>query len=100
MKMQFNLELSSKAEIDLENSFEYYNKQSKLIAGKFYNTVNHSLNIIKNNPYSFQVVYKNVRRFALNKFSFVIYYYIESNVIKVISIFHTSRNPHIWKKRD
>ena len=97
--MRFNLELSSEAEIDFDNSYEYYNKQSKLVADKFYNSVNNSLNSIQNNPYSFQVLYKNIRSFALNKFPFVIYYYIEPDVIKVISVFHTSRNPYVWKKR-
>ncbi len=98
--MQFNLKLSPEAEIDFDNSYKYYNKQSKLVAVKFYNSVNNSFNTIRNNPFSFQVVYKNIRRFALNKFPFVIYYYIESDVIKVISVFHTSRNPHIWEKRE
>jgi len=98
-KKQYSIELSKESETDFDDSFNYYAKQSKTIANNFYQDVNTGLGIIAENPNAFQKVYKNVRRYVMSKFPFVIYYQIENFVVQVIAIFHTSRNPEIIGKR-
>jgi plasmid stabilization system protein ParE len=98
-KKQYSIELSKESETDFDDSFDYYAKQSKTVANNFYQHVNTSLGIIVENPKAFQNVYKNVRRYVMSKFPFVIYYRIENIVVQVIAIFHTSRNPEIIGKR-
>ena len=100
MGKPYSIEISDEAEYDFDNSYEYYFKDSPIIADAFFQRINISFESIKRIPYSFPKVYKNIRKFTEKKFPFVIYFQVEEFTIKVIAIFHTSRNPEVWKERD
>lgn len=95
----FSIELSDAAELDLDKSYQYYYEDSPKIAAKFYKRINLGFENIKQNPNSFPFAHKDIRKLVVEKFPFVIYYRIDNTVIKVIAIFHTSRNPEIWNER-
>ncbi|MGV8135425.1 MAG: type II toxin-antitoxin system RelE/ParE family toxin [Mangrovibacterium sp.] len=95
----FSIEISDEAEIDLDKSYEFYSEESPKVAYSFYNQINSSLEDIKQHPGSFPIAYKDVRKYVVRKFPFVIYYQLVGAVIRVIAIFHTSRNPEIWNDR-
>ncbi len=96
---QFNIELSEEAENDFENSYQFYFGDIPKVANAFYQSVNNSLATIRSTPFSFPVVHRGLRKYTIKKFPFIIYYQVSENTIKVLAIFHTSRNPRIWKKR-
>ena len=96
---KFSIEISDEAEIDFDKSYEYYFEDSPKVADAFFRRINVSFEDIKQNPFTFPVAYKNVRKYVMKKFPFVIYYQIVNSIIKVIAIFHTSRNPEIWNER-
>ncbi|NLO02617.1 MAG: type II toxin-antitoxin system RelE/ParE family toxin [Bacteroidales bacterium] len=96
---QYNIELSEEAENDFENSYQYYFSDSPKVANAFFQSVNTSLATIRSTPFSFPVVHKGLRKYTIKKFPFIIYYQVSNNSIKVLAIFHTSRDPRIWKKR-
>jgi len=54
---------------------------------------------IGKNPTAYPVVHNHVRKSVLKRFPFVVYFRIKEVIIQVIAIFHTSRNPEIWKDR-
>jgi toxin ParE1/3/4 len=95
----FTVEVSDEAEIDFEKSYEYYFEENPKVAESFFRRINVSFKDIKQNPFTFPIAYKNVRKCVMKKFPFVIYYQIDISIIKVIAIFHTSRNPEIWNER-
>lgn len=99
-KKVFSIELLDEAERDFDNSYAYYLEDSPIVANAFFQRINFSFESIRKIPYSFPEVYKNIRKFTVKKFPFVIYFQIEEYTVKVIAIFHTSRNPEIWKERD
>jgi len=41
----------------------------------------------------FRVVYKDVRRALVKRFPFAVYFREDSDVINIVSVFHTKRNP-------
>ncbi|MDP2114910.1 MAG: type II toxin-antitoxin system RelE/ParE family toxin [Bacteroidota bacterium] len=96
---KFSIEISDEAEIDFDKSYEYYFEDSPKVADAFFRRINVSFENIKQNPFTFPVAYKNIRKYVMKKFPFVIYYQIVNSIIKVIAIFHTSRNPEIWNER-
>lgn len=95
----FSIELSDDAEDDFNKSYEYYYEDNPKVADAFYISINHCFEIIKQNPNTFPIAYKNVRKYVIKKFPFVVYYRIVDEVIQVIAIFHTSRNPETWNER-
>ncbi|HSI36025.1 MAG: type II toxin-antitoxin system RelE/ParE family toxin [Phycisphaerae bacterium] len=46
-----------------------------------------------------QVVYRAVRRAVVTGYPYIVLYQDLGDEVIVISVFHTSRNPSIWKKR-
>ncbi len=98
-KKQYKLELSNEAEADFESSYNYYASVSETVADNFFKQTNESFEQILKNPEIYPKIYKNIRRYVLKKFPFVVYFQIENEIIKVIALFHTSRNPEIWMQR-
>lgn len=96
----YSIEISEEAERDFDNSYEYYFEDNPIVADAFFQRINISFESIKTIPHSFPEVYKNIRKFTVKKFPFVIYFQVEEYTVKVIAIFHTSRNPQVWKERD
>jgi plasmid stabilization system protein ParE len=95
-KRLFSIDISDEAEIDFDKSYEYYYEASQKVADAFYRQVKLSLEDIKHTPNFFPLAHKNLRKCVVKKFPFVIYYQIVESEIRVIAIFHTSRNPEIW----
>ncbi|MBN2892611.1 MAG: type II toxin-antitoxin system RelE/ParE family toxin [Bacteroidales bacterium] len=96
---QFEIELSDDAEFDFDSSYLYYFKISEMLASRFYNQINSSFKAISINPQGYQEVEDNVRRFVVRDFPFVIYYQIKGLKIRIIAVFHASRNPRVWVER-
>jgi plasmid stabilization system protein ParE len=102
MKKKYRIQLSDKAEKDFDEAYEayeYYASISESAADKFYETVNDNLHTIKQSPETYQKFHKDVHRFVITNFPFIIYYQIRELIIRVIAIFHTSRNPENWQDR-
>lgn len=95
----FSIELSDEAEVDFDKSYEFYSEDSPKVADIFFKQINLGFENIKQNPKSFPIAHKDVRKYIVKKFPFVIYFRIIHTVIQVIAIFHTSRNPEIWNER-
>lgn len=95
----FSIEISDEAEIDFDKSYEYYYEDSPKVADAFFRIINMGFENIKQNPNSFPIAHKDLRKYVVKKFPFVIYYQISDLIIHVIAIFHTSRNPEIWNER-
>lgn len=96
---RFEIELSNEAEEDFDKAYNYYFQESERVANNFYYKTDKSFKALIQNPFGYQKVYKDVRRFVMKKFPFVIYYRIKGIFVKIIAIFHTSRNPQIWQDR-
>ncbi len=92
----YTVKLLTEAEIELTDACKWYEKQRPGLAKKLLSEVKHYLKLIAKNPLQFEVKFSNRYRFAtLKVFPYFIAYRIEegTNLVYVISIFHTSRNP-------
>jgi hypothetical protein len=76
----FEVELLHLAEIELSDSFDWYEENAPSTGKKFYHEVNRYLQIIEQNPFQFAVRYADVfRAEPLNKFPFLIIYWDRRN---------------------
>lgn len=100
--MNCKIEFSPLVKSDLINIKKWYNKIDKKLFSKFLKEYKSKIRFISENPNSCAVKYDNFRISFLNKFSYGIHYqyFYKTNTILIISIFHTSRNPGIWKERE
>lgn len=97
--MPFSIELLDEAEVDFDISYEFYYEYSPKVADIFFQQINLGLEDIKQNPKSFPIAHKEVRKYLVKKFPFLIYYRIVESIIQVIAIFHSSRTSEIWNQQ-
>jgi len=95
----FEYVITREAAKDINEAFLFYNEQKDNLGDDFLVEIEISLNQIVLNPRLYQKEYKKIRRTVLSKFPFKILYYIELEMVFIFAVFHTSRNPKIWKKR-
>jgi len=88
-----------RARLELRESVDWYEAKKSGLGESFYSQVEDVVTFISKQPLTHQVVFKDLRKALVSNFPFVIFYRQLLRGIEVISIFHTSRNPSIWKNR-
>ncbi len=97
--MTSELLLSDEAILDIEDAAIWYDLQQKGFGETFETFLDSALTDLSKSPLSFQMKYKSVRIFYLDKFPYGIHYLLNDNLIQVIAVFHTARNPNSWHDR-
>lgn len=50
-------------------------------------------------PTKHELVYKNYRRALVRRFPYMVFYTHDAEIVTIYAIFHTARNPAMWRKR-
>lgn len=89
------------AKEDIREAALWYNSRQKGLGKKFTAEVRETIHFIKHNPTASNIRYDHVRTAVLNIFPYMIHYTVdeENKTIVVSAVFHTSRNPKLWKTR-
>lgn len=91
---------SREAEEDLFEAYIWYERQKLNLGVEFLLEIEKSTKTLADNPESCRIRFrKKVRAFLVTRFPFLILFIKKEGMIEVISIFHTSKNPRLWKKR-
>ena len=99
--MHYKVSILSEAEHDLDDAFIWYELHQIGLGKRFYECVNESVRYLEENPLTFAVFYRNLRRALIRKFPYGIYYEVimETREIKIVGILHFGRDMKILKKR-
>lgn len=89
------------AKRELQESFDWYEERSAGLGEIFVEAIDRSLLAISLNPLAYPRYKSRYRQFVVDKFPYIIIYEsLEFNdLINVLHIFHTSRNPKFKYKR-
>jgi len=91
--------LDPEAESEYEEGFKFYESRRLGLGEEFADEVGVVLARIAASPQFYRKVYRTTRRGLVLGFPYCIYYQIEPTHIRVVSIFHTSRDPKTWQSR-
>lgn len=93
--MTYTLVVSFEAEEALMVGYDWYNSQHSGLGAVFLDHVERAFAFIQSNPlfYSFRRV--NIRGYHVHKFPYVIFYVVDDDVIRVISIMHSRQKPKV-----
>jgi toxin ParE1/3/4 len=98
--MSYNYNLSREAEDDMLEAYVWYERQKPGLGEEFLESLDKASQAILQNPATYRTRYKKkVRAFLVERFPYLILYVLQKNDVNVISVFHTSRDPKVWKKR-
>ena len=89
----------AQAELELAAAIEWYQEQDVAVAIEFAESVDRILNAILANPFQYQVVEGEARRATMRHFRYAIIYLVKEAELIIVSVFHTSRDPNIWRDR-
>jgi len=96
----YTLEVKEEADADISESYSWYEDQKPGLGDTFLEELEEYFEVLCKNPEAFQIKNRKNNRLApLKKFPFVIIYKIEHSNIVIFAVYHTSRNPKNWKKR-
>lgn len=87
------------AEIELNNSVNYYEECKKGLGLEFANEVYKTIQRILAFPKAWQVLDRDIRRSLTNRFPFGIIYYQKENQIIILAVMQLNRKPNYWKER-
>ena len=93
------IRLRSEAELEIEEAFEYYLRESPRIADRFLKQISASFKKIQKNPLLYPPYTKNTRRRILGSFPFSVIYQEKEEVILIVAIAHAKRREGYWIKR-
>lgn len=94
------IELSPAAQIEFDDAADWYGAESVELRIRFVNAIASTLEFIRSSPTAFPVTHgAKARKAVVKKFPYLILFTIQEDRILVYSVFHTSRNPIVWKGR-
>lgn len=97
--MNYKLELHELAEQELWDAVDWYDEQKNRLGKEFAKALQDVMVSVRKDPKRFPKVNKKRRKAVIKRFPYIIIFEILGDVIYVLAIFHTKRNPKIWKKR-
>ena len=93
------IRFTPEADAELTEARQWYSHQRKDLDLEFMQCVDDALSRVVKNPNFFPIVYQNLRRAVVRRFPFAVFYEVASDEVQVIAVFHSRRNPEIWKTR-
>ena len=97
--MSYEVRVRRAAVGDIEDAAVWYEMQRVGLGGEFIDEVERALDKITDDPAKYRVLYRDTRRTILQRFPFGVFYRIQQQVIVVVAVMHSSRDPHRWKTR-
>lgn len=97
--MEYRLFVSAKAKEEIADAIDWYNKIGGNQSERFLNELDSFFEKIRAKPKIYRKRAKNLRIANLKVFRYQVIYRINSDSIEVVAVFHSKRNPKIWRKR-
>lgn len=91
--MAFELIFRKRAFSELDKAFKFYEKERIGLGSEFIEELDEYLDELETRPKSFRVIAKHYRVAVMQRFPFVIFFFINKQTIVITNIFHTSRRP-------
>ncbi|MBO6792670.1 MAG: type II toxin-antitoxin system RelE/ParE family toxin [Balneolaceae bacterium] len=98
--MIYKIHVSSEAELDLQDSYNWYESKVEGLGEKFLSHIDRNFETIASNPFAYAVRFRSfVRAYVMPYSPYLILYIITEESIKIIAVFHTRLNPIKLKDR-
>lgn len=84
---------------DVEAAFQWYEGEEEGLGYEFLDELRAAYRRIEDGPLKYQVLRSGIRRAMTRRFPYSIYFSVEGNVIVVLAVLHTARDPAVWQRR-
>lgn len=98
--MSRTVEFRPAARAEFDEAADWYEQQREGLRAEFVREVDTLLSRVLEDPLSFQIVHgTKTRRALIARFPYAVFFEADELRIIVYAIFHTSRDPMIWRGR-
>ncbi|HEV3457293.1 MAG TPA: type II toxin-antitoxin system RelE/ParE family toxin [Thermoanaerobaculia bacterium] len=87
------------AKRDLAEARDWYEERQTGLSDAFRIEVDAILQRVREHPEMYPRVDNRIRRAALHRFPYGIFYILDGETIRVIAILHRARSPEQWRRR-
>ena len=87
------------ADSDIEAAFEWYEKEQAGLGIEFLDQLRITYDQIADGPFKYPRLRLNTRRALLNRFPYAVYFAVENEIVVVLAVLHTSRDPAESQRR-
>ncbi|HEY3025912.1 MAG TPA: type II toxin-antitoxin system RelE/ParE family toxin [Pyrinomonadaceae bacterium] len=87
------------ADAELAEARQWYARQREDLDLEFMECIDDALSRVIGNPHINPIVYRTLRRAVVRRFPFAVFYEVTATEIQVIAVFHSRRDPEVWKSR-
>ena len=87
------------AEIEFNQSIDYYKAISPILGIDFTNEVYKSIKRISSHPSAWSTIDADIKRILVNRFPYGVLYSSKKKSIYIIAIMNLHRKPNYWKDR-
>jgi hypothetical protein len=87
------------ARIELAEGSDWYDANNQGLGGEFIRAFEVASAAIIENPFQYQVVYRNARRAPLGRFRYSLIYTVSDDEVVVVSCIQGRRDPRRWQGR-
>ncbi len=84
---------------DIKTAYDWYEAQRAGLGEDFLLTLEESYVKITRNPKLYQDIYKSVKRKLVRRFPYGIFFVLLEDMIIVLAVLHTKREPQEWHGR-
>lgn len=95
----YSIDFETEASLEMQNAYDWYEMQQIGLGEKLFSILDEYFELICKNPFQNPIIYKKKRAVFIQDFPYQIIYAVYDTKVIVYSVFHTKRNPKIWKKR-
>ena len=95
----YQLVSEPRADIDIEAAFDWYEHEQPGLGLEFLDELRVAYDRIVDRPFKYPQLRLNTRRALLERFPYAVFFAVEDDVIVVLTVLHTSRNPAEWQRR-
>ena len=97
--MKCRLTIQPEAADEANEAFIWYEDRQAGLGHEFYRELTRCLEFVFEKPLLSQIAYRGLRKRKLERFPYLIIYRVNDSKLSIVSVFHGSRNPVVWKKR-
>jgi toxin ParE1/3/4 len=89
----YRISIEEDAKFDIAEGYDWYSKISEKASDSFLVQIKKTIEYLEQDPFLFQLIYKNYRHVPVKKFPFVIIYKVETQSVKIYRVFSTKMDP-------
>jgi plasmid stabilization system protein ParE len=98
-RKEISLIITREAEADLLETFAYYEEQEAGLGTEFSRAADACIQAIVRSPKAYQIVHNGIRRAALRRFPYSVFFVLNLSSVVVVGCLHASRHPKEWRRR-